>query len=782
MSQESRSAEAAAAPPRAELDRADAASFETLFECAAVGIAQVGTDGRFIRVNQKLCEMLGYSRGELLSRTFQEITHPGDLPQNVFHYRRALRREIDRYTLEKRYLRKDGQTLWVNLTVALVRGSDGEGRYFISVIEDITQRRQAEDALRISEQRYHALVEAMAEGVVLQTADGVIQSCNPAAERILGLPAEQILGRASKDPRWRTIHEDGTPWPGEAHPSMTTIATGETQDNVVIGVHRPDGALRWLSVSTRPLHLERRDRPDAVVVTFADITERRRAEQELRAATQNYLHLIEHAPDAIVVHREGRFLFTNPAALRLHGMQRAEQLIGRSAFDFIAPEFHEFVRERVRRVRDSGQQSPLMELSILRADGQRVVVEATSVPTRFDGEDAVLTTLRDVTERKQLEQQLRQAQKMEAIGRLAGGVAHDFNNMLTVILGQVEALSERGAAPSELSAQLSPIRAAAQRGADLVARLLTFARKGSPRLRALQLNDLVTGLDGMLRRLLGEGIELHTELSPELHSVRADPAMLEQVIVNLVINARDAMPAGGALTILTRNLSPADSAADASERGPRVELAVRDMGVGMDSFVVARIFEPFFTTKGEHRGTGLGLATCHGIIRQFGGVIAVESQPGAGSTFRIRLPACDERPVPAALPAARPSRQGTEAILLVEDEPLIREVACGALRALGYTVLEAGSGPEALSALSERAAPVDLLVTDVVMPKMNGPELAASVRRQFPGVKVLYLTGYAPDMLSQMLAAEAADRVLEKPFTMSRLSEVIREALDAPRG
>ncbi|MEP0846853.1 MAG: PAS domain S-box protein [Phycisphaerae bacterium] len=780
MSQQGRSAEAA--PPFAEPDRSDAASFETLFECAAVGIAQVGIDGRFIRVNQKLCEMLGYSRGELLSRTFQEITHPGDLPQNLFQYRRALRREIDRYTLEKRYLRKDGQTVWVSLSVALVRGADGQGRYFISVIEDITQRRQAEDALRISEQRYHALVEAMAEGVVLQTADGVIQSCNPAAERILGLPAEQILGRASKDPRWRTIHEDGTPWPGEVHPSMTTIATGELQDNVVIGVHRPDGALRWLSVSTRPLHLERHDRPDAVVVTFADITERRQAEQEIRAATQNYLQLIEHAPDAIVVHREGRFLFTNPAALRLHGVQRADQLVGRPVYDFIAAEFHEFVRERVRRVRESGQQSPLMELSILRADGQRVVVEATSVPTRFDGEDAVLTTLRDVTERRQLEQQLRQAQKMEAIGRLAGGVAHDFNNMLTVILGQVEAIGERGADPRELPAQLAPIRAAAQRGADLVARLLTFARKGSPRLRALTLNDLIAGLDGMLRRLLGERIELRTELSPQLRSVRADPAMLEQVVVNLAINARDAMPAGGVLTIETRNIPPTEPEGDVPACGPQVELAVRDAGVGMDSFVVARIFEPFFTTKEEHKGTGLGLATCHGIIRQFGGTITVESQPGAGSTFRICLPACDEPPVPAAMPALRSSRQGTEAILLVEDEPLIREVACGALRALGYTVLEAGSGAEALSVLRERGGPVELLVTDVVMPKMSGPELAADVRRQYPGARVLYLTGYAPDMLSQMLAAEASYRVLEKPFTMSRLSEVIRETLDAPCG
>jgi two-component system, cell cycle sensor histidine kinase and response regulator CckA len=396
----------------------------------------------------------------------------------------------------------------------------------------------------------------------------------------------------------------------------------------------------------------------------------------------------------------------------------------------------------------------------------RVVRTAAGMASRLTG------TMMDVTEHKQLEARLLQSQKLESIGRLAGGVAHDFNNLLTVILGAGYLAERDPLLPPTSREHLESIREAAERASQLTSQLLAFARKQVFQLRVLDAGDVVREMQGMLRRLIGEDVELRTSLAPGLWPLRADRAQLEQVLVNLSVNGRDAMPGGGALTIETRNvtLGPDDAARVGVAAGEWVRLAVSDTGVGMDESIKEHIFEPFFTTKGR-AGTGLGLATCYGIVTQLGGTITVETAPGKGSTFTVLLPRVRER-VEVATKQADAVQGGRETVLIVEDEPLVRNLATNGLALHGYRVLAAASGQEALELL-RGATHVDLLVTDVIMPGMGGRALAEQARVVRPSMKLVFMSGYTETELPPGAA------FLQKPFTPAVLARTVREALDA---
>ncbi len=411
--------------------------------------------------------------------------------------------------------------------------------------------------------------------------------------------------------------------------------------------------------------------------------------------------------------------------------------------------------------------------------------EALPVPRSLDELDAVDWALSRTTEELRAavaalrvsEEQLRQAQKLEAVGRLAAGVAHDFNNLLTAILGDAELLAEHGAPDGPLREAALEIEAAAQRAALLTRQLLAFGRRQTARPLVLDLNEVVASLDHMLRRLIGEDVELRTLTAPGLGRVRADPGQLEQVIVNLAVNARDAMPGGGRLTLETRN---ADLPVDASRRGerrPGVLLSVSDTGCGMGPEVRGHLFEPFFTTKGPGRGTGLGLSTLYGIVKQSGGEVEVQSEPGQGSVFQVYLPRVDEeveRPPEQA--GGRPAAGGTETVLVVDDEPLVRALAVRVLRAAGYAVRDAADGDEALRLVASGAA-IDLLVCDVVLPRRSGPVLAAELRAGQPELPVLFVSGYAGSALDPA-SLGGGSAFLPKPFTPRDLVRMVRELLD----
>ncbi len=382
---------------------------------------------------------------------------------------------------------------------------------------------------------------------------------------------------------------------------------------------------------------------------------------------------------------------------------------------------------------------------------------------------------RDVTQRKGLEDQLRQAQKMEAIGRLAGGIAHDFNNLLTVIKGYAELLTLEATGTPRLQRATDEITRAANRAVALTRQLLAFSRRQVLHPKVLDVGALVTGVASMLRRLIGEDVELVTELGDSPHPVKADPGQLEQVLMNLAVNARDAMPDGGTIRIAADDVvvPPGTSISGTPlEPGEYLLLTVSDTGIGMDTATQTRVFEPFFTTKDPTKGTGLGLSTAYGIIKQSGGYIFVESSPGQGATFLIYLPRVNEPIVDLVIPAIPATEIGTETILVVEDEENVRTLLAEMLRRKQYQVLEAASGPEALSVCEKHAGRINLLMTDVVIPGMRGPEIAQQLRARYPGLKVLFMSGYMEEA-----AALSAEQFLQKPFTMSSLAAKVREVL-----
>jgi PAS domain S-box-containing protein len=502
---------------------------------------------------------------------------------------------------------------------------------------------------------------------------------------------------------------------------------------------------------------------------------------ELTAAEQRYRALLENAHDGVSISTtSGVLLEVNRRMAEMLGYPR-EQAIGRHIADFAA---HGRAASNVAeydRVVASGTGS-LPPLPLARPDGTIVQVEFSSTVVEVGGERVVLSIGRDVGERLRLEEQLRQSQKMEAVGRLAGGVAHDFNNMLSVILSYGHMIIDGLPAGEPLRDDVEEIVKAGSRAADLTRQLLMFSRQQVVEPKVLDLNEVLAGMDKMVRRILGEDIELASLPGEGLGRVRVDPSSIEQVILNLVVNARDAMPRGGKLTLETANatLDSEDvKKGVGANPGPHVVLSVTDTGIGIDKETQARIFEPFFTTKELGKGTGLGLSTLFGIVQQSRGGVSVHSEPGAGATFRVYLPRVDGD-VEAVRVLEPVTLDGSETILLVEDEDAVRAVARGILRRHGYQVLEARNGGEALLCCEQHPGPIDLLVSDVVMPQMSGPQLAKRLGAIRPAMRLLCMSGYTDDSIVRHGVFESEVAYLQKPITPETLTRKVREVLDRP--
>jgi two-component system, cell cycle sensor histidine kinase and response regulator CckA len=509
-----------------------------------------------------------------------------------------------------------------------------------------------------------------------------------------------------------------------------------------------------------------------------------KSDEALRRSEAQYRSLVEHSPDAIFVNHAERVILVNPACVRLFGAARAEELLGKSPFELFHPDDHEQIRGRIRRLRERGEPAPAVEERIVRLDGGVVEVEVSAAPFPFGEVPAIHVILRDVTQRKQMEAKFLQAQKLESIGRLAGGMAHDFNNLMTIIGGTAELAAADLPAGSALAGELAVIRDAVARGSDLTRHLLAFSRRQVLRPEIADLNRVLADLEPMLRRLIGADVELVVRLAPDLGAVRVDSGQMGQVLMNLAVNARDAMPQGGRLVVETANVELDEDYAEARpgvEPGPHVLLAVSDTGVGMDAATSAQVFEPFFTTKAPGVGTGLGLSTVYGIVRQSGGHIGVYSEPGHGTVFRIFLPRAAGTAVAARRPAiSARAAAGSETILVVEDEEALRALVARALGGAGYRVHAAAGGAEALELLASLTEPVALVVTDLVMPGLSGPELVARLAASRPGVRFLYTSGYAPGASPHLDALGPGADFLGKPFTIAELSRKVREILDRP--
>jgi PAS domain S-box-containing protein len=492
-------------------------------------------------------------------------------------------------------------------------------------------------------------------------------------------------------------------------------------------------------------------------------------QQELLRIASQHRTITENIRDLLcLLDQEGDYLYASPSFEHMLGRAPAA-LVGRSLFDTMHPHDQEQARRQWAQI-SSGSGSEML-FRQRHADGSWRWLEATGAPVVRQGVQGVALVARDVTERRRLEAQLLQAQKMESMGRLAGGVAHDFNNLLTVIMGYADMARSNLDPSSEIRSDLGEIVKATTRAAALTRQLLTFARKQQIAPTLCNLNALLTDMTSLLLPLIGANVQLTRRLAPDLWSTRVDASQMEQVLINLAANARDAMPEGGRLTITTANM-PAHSRPTVAEGGDQVLLSASDTGAGIAPEAIAQLFEPFFTTKEQGRGTGLGLAICYGIVRQHGGEIAVESTPGSGATFTISLPAVRERPAPRppAAPDVRP--HGNETILLAEDEAAVRALAARLLRAQGYSVLEAAHGGDALDVAARHPGPIDLLLTDVVMPQLGGPALAARLLAERPTLPVLYMSGYTDGEVSPGAA------LIQKPFAPAELMRAVRAALD----
>jgi two-component system cell cycle sensor histidine kinase/response regulator CckA len=510
-------------------------------------------------------------------------------------------------------------------------------------------------------------------------------------------------------------------------------------------------------------------------------TDLRRSNDRLAESEAHYRLLFEGSPQPMWVYDRTTlaFLAVNAAACQHYGYT-ADEFRAMTLADIRPPEDVARLHDDIARMRDD--LVPGREWRHRRKDGSLIAVEIASHLLKFGGRDAALVLATDVTRRRQLEDELRQSQKMEAVGLLAGGVAHDFNNLLTAIMGYAQLMRPRLAADPTALADADEILRAAERAANLTRQLLAFSRQQVLEPRVIDLNTIVTDLDRMIRRLIGEDIDLLSAAEAGLGCVRVDRGQIEQVLMNLVVNARDAMPGGGKLTLETANVeidARHASAHPGVAPGRFVMVAVSDTGCGMNAETVSRIFEPFFTTKETGRGTGLGLSTVHGIVKQSGGHIEVYSEVGNGTTFKVYLPRVDEAAAtaPTASPPCRRTTGG-ETVLLVEDEAVIRRVVVQALTQEGYRVLAVEDGASAITLCEEGANPIDLLITDVVMPLMSGPQLVQRVASRRPEMSILYISGYTDRALIHQGQREAGSDFLQKPFTPETLAHKVRAILD----
>lgn len=648
-----------------------------------------------------------------------------------------------------------------------------------------------------AEADYRSIFENAGEGIFRRTTDGKFITANPAMAELLGYrsPAE-LLSEVNEVASWLFVDPDRQiEW-------VRRLQEGERVAGFEAQYRRKDGSFVWLSKSARAVRNE-----EGAILYFEgiaeDVTQRKlaeaeqarlnRAEYELSESEERYRELVENARDIIYQHDlEGHYTSINKAGQQLTGYSLAEAL-ELNLRDTVAPEYLEKAREMLR-LKLAGETVTAYELEILTKDGGRLPVEAnTRLVYQFGVPVGVQGIARDITERKRLEQalheseeQLRQSQKLEAIGQLAGGVAHDFNNLLTAINGYSALALRRVGDDHTITPYLEEIKKAGDRAANLTRQLLAFGRKQLLQPLTLNLNDVVGDMIKLLKRLIGEDTQLVTRPGANLKQIKADPGQLEQVLLNLVVNARDAMPRGGIVTIETANTTLDGAYAsrhlDATP-GEYVMLAISDTGTGMDQKTLSRIFEPFFTTKAKDKGTGLGLSTVYGIIRQSGGSIWVYSELGKGTTFKVYLPLVEEESQLAlATASAAPMKGGSETVLLVEDEDMVRKLASELLAEGGYTVLEANGGEAAIHLGKEHTARIDLLITDVVMPKLSGKEVAEQLRAIHPETRVLFMSGYTDEAIVHHGIVDSGIAFIQKPFSERTLAQKIRDVLDGSNG
>ena len=779
---------------------------EQMFQASPDGLCIADVSHRVLLANETFVRMFEYEASEVVGQPLENLVVPPDRLAESKWVTEALANG-QRITLETQRRKKDGSLLDVSMSCApLLLNGKMEG--FYAGYHDITDRRRVEalsSALyRVAEksssahdlQQFFAAVHGIVDEL-MYARNFYIALYDPASDLLTfpyfvdeqdTAPAPKKLGRGLTDYLIRAGQPLlATPEVLQAMEERGEVARNGSRSLDWMGVplkvnNHTFGALVVQTYSKNIRYGER----DKEILTFvarqlASAVEIKRNEQTLRRSEARYRSLVQSSVYGIYRSSlEGRFLDVNPALITMLGYDSAEEvlLLDPTKDVFAHTEEHTRLIEEFRR---TGRLDGI-EVKWKRNDGKTITVRISgrAVSSADEPADALEAIAEDVTDRRVLEDQFRQAQKMEAVGRLAGGVAHDFNNLLMVISGYAEVMLSALDSDHRLREKALAIQQASDRATTLTRQLLAFSRKQLLELKVVDVNAIVADMERLLRPLIGENVEFVTNLSAEAAHTRADAGQLEQVLMNLVVNAKDAMPGGGALTIRTDKTVVDES----HRRGPTfirpghyVTLSVSDTGMGMDKETQSRIFEPFFTTKEKGKGTGLGLSTVYGIVKQSGGYVMVQSDVGRGTTFQIYLPRAEGVAEKHTAPAAPTALGGTETVLLVEDEESVRQLVRETLAAKGYRVMEAANGETGVAAAAQHDGKIDLVITDVVMPGMGGRELVKQLAQTRPETKVLYLSGYTEDAIVNEGTMESGAAFLQKPFTLQSLARKVREVL-----
>ncbi len=753
--------------------------FKYIFDHSIIGKSITLPSGE-LHVNKAFGDMLGYTQEELQNQRWQDITHPDDVELSQRAIDVLLSGEQDAVRFSKRYLHKNGSIVWVDVSTSLRRDEAGKPLYFITVLSDITERKQAEAALVLANEQLTLAQRSAGAGVWDWDMPTGQLNWSPELFELFGL--DPTKSEATFDV-WRNV----------MHPEDRERAEERINESIrnrtpLFNEYRvllPSGEVRWINALGNTLYDEQGEAQRMSGICL-DITERKRTEDLLRLQSA----ALNAAANAIVItDRTGLIQWVNPAFCDLTGYTAAEA-IGKNPRELVKSGKHD--RAFYQDLWDAILAGQVWHGEIInrRKDGSLYTEEETITPVQdAPGEiNHFIAIKQDITGRKALEaenqkltEQFYQSQKMESIGNLAGGIAHDFNNLLVPIVGYAE-LGMMAASPgSKFHTHFQQIKEAGERAANLTRQILAFSRRQTLEMKLVDLNLVVVEFEKMLRRLIGENISLKAHLAADLPAIEADPGQLEQVLLNLVVNARDAMPHTGQLTIETAGVvldEAYTSKHPEAQPGLHVMLAVSDTGYGMDAATRQRIFEPFFTTKPREHGTGLGLSTVFGIVKQHGGNIWVYSEPGQGTTFKIYLPAVETltTTVPAEDPVAE-LLQGTETILVVEDEAAVRELVSSTLQAYGYRVLETDDPDRGLELAAAHKGVIHLLLTDVIMPGMNGWQLFQQLVATRQELKVLYMSGYTDNAIAHHGVLDEGVAFLQKPFTIHHLLQKVRAVL-----
>ncbi len=739
---------------------------ETVLEKMPVAVL-IHRSGTITYVNKRAQRLLERPMEELKGAKLLRLVHPSDRKDLIEYHRNGFKPD----PCEIRVEMPDGRWRWIQLSANVFR----DEKAILCVAFEVRDLPSfTEDTIAQEDRFLHNLFNSIPHGISVLDREMNIVKVNPTMERWYA-HSMPLVGKKC----FQAYH--GATQPCKECPVVETLRTGRNA-KAVVPLRDKDGDQKgWLNLESYPLRDVGTGELAGVIEYVGDITETKKTEEALKKSQELFFSALTASSDWISLTKlpEGYFVEVNKAFEKKTGYTR-EEVLGKTPHElgiWVDPGKRE---EALQILLEQGTLRDF-EAEFRLKSGEVRTFSVSADIVELAGEKLSLAICRDITERKELERQLALSQKMEAIGRLAGGIAHDFNNLLTIIMGQTDLLLLTMSDGDKSREALEEIRQAAKKAAFLTRQLLAFSKRQVLKPKILDLNSIVSDMERMLSRLIGEDVEIITVRDPGLWRVRLDPAQIEQVLLNLAVNARDAMPKGGRLRIETSNIwvkeRPHGSWGPVFTPGPYVVLKVSDTGMGMDESTKQKIFEPFFTTK--EKGTGLGLSTVYGIVTQSGGHIEVESSPGSGTTFSLYFPATETSELLATTGGEMLTGtwSGSQTVLVAEDEPMVRRLICSVLRERGYTVLEAEDGLSASRLAEQYNGPIHLLITDVVMPAMSGQELTKRVKASRPGTKILYISGYTEEAISRFGALEEGAFFLEKPFTPDSLARKIREIL-----